>query len=374
MQSERLGRFESLDVLRGFAAVIVLVFHFLTVLYQPHPAAWSPLRFFLAGHQAVIMFFVLSGFALTCMIKNMTSFALRKYVGARIVRLYPPYILSIAFSLAVFGTLTTLGAQWQAGHMDLLKPHLTLHLALGHALMIGVFDMGAINPNIWSLVYEMRISLLFPLIFWMVSKYGIRAVATFAMLSILYWARYQSVDWKWPATTASNLLETFHYATFFAMGAWIAIHHNCVVAYVKSLSRLKTVIAWVASIALFTYSFSAELNVGYRALLDLVSGVASSSILALSLDMQRTIIFRLGKWLGKISYSLYLTHVPILHASVILFYSSKGVAFTGIFALVASFLFAVGYNYIIEIPTIRFGRKILKPQVTYISEHKSTNL
>lgn len=353
-------RFESLDALRGFAALLVLVFHFLTVLYHPLPAAWSPFRFFLAGHQAVIMFFVLSGFALTCMIDGMEPYSLSRYIAARVIRLYPPYILSIVFSLAVFGVLAAFGAQWQAGQMDLLKPVLTTSLAIGHLFMVGVFGMGDINPNIWSLVYEMRLSIAFPIILLAVSRFGIRAVCAFALLSVMYWARYRGVDWKWPATAIANLLETFHYATFFAMGVWLARNRDHIRKWIRALAAPALAVIWVAALAMFTYSFNGAMNVGYRALLDLPAGIASCTIVALFLDLPSTMISRFGKWLGKISYSLYLTHIPILHGAVILFYHSAGPALTGLAALVVSFAFASTYHRWIELPTIRLARRVLK--------------
>jgi hypothetical protein len=43
--------------------------------------------------------------------------------------------------------------------------HLTAGTLIGHLLMIGEFDVEAINPPIWTLVHEARLSLLFPLIY-----------------------------------------------------------------------------------------------------------------------------------------------------------------------------------------------------------------
>jgi hypothetical protein len=40
--------------------------------------------------------------------------------------------------------------------------------------MIGEFDVEAINPPIWTLVHEARLSLLFPLIYLAVAKGGRR--------------------------------------------------------------------------------------------------------------------------------------------------------------------------------------------------------
>jgi len=65
-------RFEQLDSLRGLAALSVVVNHFLNILpgiFDNPNDFWflkyTPLHLFWAGHEAVIFFFVLSGFVLS---------------------------------------------------------------------------------------------------------------------------------------------------------------------------------------------------------------------------------------------------------------------------------------------------------------------
>jgi peptidoglycan/LPS O-acetylase OafA/YrhL len=55
--------------------------------------------------------------------------------------------------------------------------HLTAGTLIGHLLMVGQFDVEAINPPIWALVHEARLSLLFPLIYLAVAKGGRRTPA-----------------------------------------------------------------------------------------------------------------------------------------------------------------------------------------------------
>lgn len=58
------GRYESLDCLRGLAALTVLFGHSLLLMTQPSPifeilGGMNPSRVLVSGHQAVILFFVL---------------------------------------------------------------------------------------------------------------------------------------------------------------------------------------------------------------------------------------------------------------------------------------------------------------------------
>lgn len=306
------------------------------------------------------MFFVLSGFALTCMIENMKPYGYWNYLGARIARLYPPYILSVVFALAVFGTMSAFGVSWEQGWMTVSKPDLTLPLALGHLAMIGVFKMGDINPVIWSLVYEMRISILFPLVLWAVSRYGYRAIFSFVGLSLLYWFRYRGLIWNWPATATSNLLETLHYTTFFAFGSWIALNQVSIRIKLKALDNVAVGMLWLLGLALFTYCFDGSLHLGQRALADIFVGIGSAIMIALSLNISHGALFNIGKWLGKISYSLYLTHTPILHACLILLFPRVGGFVTPLIAAVLALGFAAIFNRYVEQPSIRLARSIAR--------------
>ncbi|WP_080438477.1 acyltransferase family protein [Burkholderia ubonensis] len=359
------NRFDSLDVLRGFAALIVVLYHATLCITTSYPDAWrwinwSPLRGVWAGHQAVIMFFVLSGFALTCMVSGAQSFRYSNYLVARIVRLYPPYVASVGIALCIFGGLAAIGAQWDAGWMNTSKPHLTASLALGHVLFIGVFPMGEINTVLWSLVYEMRISIAFPLILYAVSRFGTKAVAVFIGCSCLYWLRYKHVEWTWTETSVANLLETVHYATFFAMGAWLAINLEWLrMRLAKLLPRSRMLLALLAYV-LFAYPFNDSFHLAQRALGDIFIGIGASLAIVLTIDFGDSATFRLGKWLGKVSYSLYLTHMPILQACIILLYRDHGPWITCATAIAIALTFARIFNAAIEVPSIRLGRMLTK--------------
>jgi len=91
-------RFGQLDAIRALAALAVFFGHCLGMLsptpYSHGPVDWylhSPFRIASAGHQAVIFFFLLSGFVLSLgFYKGRTSAA--PFLVNRIFRLYPPYL------------------------------------------------------------------------------------------------------------------------------------------------------------------------------------------------------------------------------------------------------------------------------------------
>lgn len=69
----------------------------------------SPLGFIAEGHAAVVLFFVLSGFALTTPYLSDTEINLERFAAKRVVRLYPPYLLALAFSVGAASVFSTHG-------------------------------------------------------------------------------------------------------------------------------------------------------------------------------------------------------------------------------------------------------------------------
>lgn len=88
-------RFALLDLLRGIAAILVAVFHAPTYLGR-----WVPAR---QGYLAVDLFFVLSGFVVAYAYQHrlMHGLRIRDFVAARLIRLYPLFLLGSLFGFTV---------------------------------------------------------------------------------------------------------------------------------------------------------------------------------------------------------------------------------------------------------------------------------
>ena len=77
-----LKRYEELDSLRGLAALVVFISHYLFVLpigEKIHGSLlmYTPIRVLSNGHTSVILFFVLSGFVLSLPFYKNTNFIIR---------------------------------------------------------------------------------------------------------------------------------------------------------------------------------------------------------------------------------------------------------------------------------------------------------
>jgi peptidoglycan/LPS O-acetylase OafA/YrhL len=218
-----------IDALRGFAAIVVLISHvsiFGLHGYEHTLATLPPTRLLWAGHQAVILFFVISGFALFLLFESMMKAGegSLKFVAVRFLRLYPPYVASLVLALIVIKAPSLFGILPPANMPTIANGNVTLGTLLGHLSMIGEFDRSAINPPIWSLVYEARLSLLFPFIFTLVVR-GTRGTA--AMIGAA-WLAIIGCMAVWEYLYASNLsgvfaiIRTADLASTFFIGAAVA--------------------------------------------------------------------------------------------------------------------------------------------------------
>jgi peptidoglycan/LPS O-acetylase OafA/YrhL len=156
------GRDNNLDLMRFFAASLVVVSHSYPLAYGPI-AQWEPLarltKTATFGAVAVWIFFILSGFLVTASFERSHSWF--DYLVARSLRLFPGLIVCTLLSTFVLGlALTTLGK------LDYLTDRSTYSFIWWSIVyagrqynLPGVFDHNtyapAINGSLWTLVYEM---------------------------------------------------------------------------------------------------------------------------------------------------------------------------------------------------------------------------
>ena len=362
MSSTPSNREESLDALRGIAALAVVVAHTtIAGLYKVEPLwgylKWSPLKILWSGHQAVILFFVLSGFALVRMWQSIKSNRYDAYFVSRVARLFPPYMASVLLALAAYYLVSGV-VEWDKGWMNVPKPEFSFQSLINHALMIGQFNTSEINPPIWSIVHEMRISIAFPLIYLLVSRFGGAAVACFYTMSAwIGWAMLGNVQLS---ALQGDAIQTLHYSTFFAVGAFIALRQEFFSRMFKKIVGLPRAALWIVALMLYAYPFDNPWNLGYRAFGDLATGVGSALIVGLVLTMSSNVLVRFGGYLGKISYSLYLNHILVLNLSLLFLYRSFGATVVWVATIVGAVILSSVMHRVVEVPAISASRFLRK--------------
>jgi len=271
-------------------------------------------------HSGVDLFFVLSGF---CLYYPLTKTGDRRswpeFFRRRAKRLLPPYYAAIAtIALLPFAIAPMAGyVGLIAGHASWPSWHqLWTHLLLVHTL--GTDTFFGLNGPFWSLGIEVQFYIAFPVAVWLVQRLGWRGVCLIAALTVSY--RIACVSGVIPAYQPIDLADLFPSRWLeFALGMLVARQvrknaqqHLGIIQELTDLAGVVLVFLLVAYVLygplrqwpyppkdlLFACLYSALL---YRA-------CCRGSLLGVVLG------HRIPVWLGTISYSLYLIHLPIILA------------------------------------------------------------
>lgn len=260
----------TVEALRGVAALIVTWFH----LTNTYSLGWARYSGFY-GWLGVDMFFVISGFIIPYSLhrsqyraSNFPRFMLR-----RLVRLEPPYLVSIVLSLV----LLELGSRTPgfAG----APPSYSLGQILAHFLyLIPLTSYTWLNVVFWTLAYEFVFYILAGLLWPSLSRRPL-------LITALLVAAIQVLDIVLRDGSSGAALLFF-----------VGI---CCARKVLNLDPRWLTLA-ACGIAIGALYFIVEPAVAFVTLL--------TALLIAFVDVPR---FRILSFLGAISYSLYLLHVPI---------------------------------------------------------------
>lgn len=369
----------SFDGLRGFGALCVLCTHYALHLFQDAPGYPSvagtmiavdhtPLHFIFVGYPWVNMFFVLSGFALSAMVSGPgnTPRTYLPYAIQRVLRIYPAYFFAVLSAVVLQhllyrGPIPAFGDWFNSCWTT--PP--TRRDLLDHAIMIGQFQTDKFVFVIWSLVHEMRISLLFPLIYAVVARLNVRG-------NICLGIGLLALDFTWATLADNDTLSpnnyyfTLHYTIFFWAGSLIFKSREALQQWWVERHNGQIAILGLVGFLLFSYGSSVENFLTPDAMRTVViadwlsgPGVVLMIIFALySAPLARFLSTRTMRFFGTISYSLYLLHGVVLIAALHAFY---GVVPLGILlpsCVAVSVLLSFVSLTIIEKPFMRFGKRI----------------
>ena len=376
-------RFRELDSLRGLAAITV-VFHHFSRICPPqiiHILDRTPLRLLVAGHQAVILFFILSGFVLTLPSKKTASLSYSPFLLKRICRIYLPYLGALVFAILCdlhFSTSDPSNNYW----IDWTwSTPVTTRLVLQHILFLGNYDWSQFNTAFWSLVYEMRISLVFP--FLLLAVLRLRTVWVFLAAAILSLASFplatlfSDVLHLSSRDAAINTTLTLHYAAFFLIGSLLAKHLDRIDRRYARLSSLQAVMIGLVSLALYGFANASIIVQRFSIPADLYDWAAAAGgamfiIFALNSNpFRRFLTGRTIHHLGKISYSLYLIHGTILFLLLHTLMGHVSMSRLFLIYIFATLLVTEIFYRLIEQPTILLGRRLTTP---HAARHTGSSL
>ena len=284
-----------LDVLRGVAVLTVMLYHISDLV--PHIQLW---RLFHAGYVGVDLFFVLSGFLITRILLNTKDKAgyFGNFYARRALRILPPYY---ALLLVTFVLLPIIQPQWRASIFGPSHPWQAFPLFLQN-LMVGRAPFDTLRVT-WSLAIEEQFYLVWPILIWLAPRRSLKPLAVCVLLFSLglRWCVAMglapSVDIY---TNTLARLDGLGIGAFLAM--WIPECKDQIVKWtgvglITCVLPVTVAVAWFHPGGHWTFHW-------------LVS-ICFAALLCVAINMPQLKNLEFLKYTGKISYALYLLHVPL---------------------------------------------------------------
>ena len=358
-----------LDGLRGLAVGMVLAWHFIGI-----PAwsteGWLPqavFRVFLLGGAGVNLFFVLSGFLITRIVisrnQSNTHF-LKAFYARRALRILPPYLLLVAI---FWSTVWIGGVQNQV-----FNDQISLWRFLTFTQNYWMAQNASYGPDgisvTWSVAIEEQYYLIFPVLALMLSKYRMPAfLACIVVASVVWRACIFALD---PSNNFPADLGTLARLDGLAVGGLIACAFNnpdWTKWLRENLVGLRR--AMLCSFVMLVFvrrDLGSQMAYIGHTVLNLCSALVITNILlhlgSTSVWMH-TLRSTCLRFLGRISYSLYLFH-PIILATAFLAtgYPKTLAGWPQVLLLISSFMVSLFFCHLLfdrfEKSLIDLGRKI----------------
>ena len=323
--------FNTIDLLRGIASLGVCYVHLAEGVpnYLDKENAFLKIAHF--GQLGIDIFFLISGFVIPFSLYKYNYKAVNffKFLCKRMMRIDPPYYISILLVLLSL-YLTSLHPMARGSYTYDLAA-----IALHVGYLVDLFGKFWVNPVYWTLAIEFQFYILLILLFplFLSNKWYCRITLFVLILSPII-LKFFFVYFQ---TTSTVFNFIFHFSLGITLFLFIT----------KKMEKVEAIVFSLLSLLLVYYQF----------------GVLNFSVLLVTtgLILFTDINSRLTKFLGNISYSLYLIHAiigtKILSISTLfLFNPDMRVMF-----LFAVFLFTIFCSYLyyrlVEVPFLKLSRK-----------------
>lgn len=320
-------RLEYLDGLRAVASVYVVLFHAGLGFAQPDATdslARNVQRALSFGHDAVAVFIVLSGYCLMLPVARADGEmrrGIRSYFARRAFRILPPYFAALLGSLLLIALVPILETPtktiWDDTSPAFEPGAVVSHLLIVHNLFPAFVHR--INGPLWSVATEWQIYILFPFVLLPVWRRGGALAACgvgFLLGALVCWVAPRTAD-------AANAW----YVGLFGMGMAAA---GIGFATRTTERTLRERVPWGVVTLLLLVVVGAGVTVFIKrwfvympysdSLVGLTTACALCYLTRTSLNeaaRARSLTLRFLesaplKLLGRFSYSLYLTHLPLV--------------------------------------------------------------
>ncbi len=326
---------------------------------QPGSVYWwvsqTPLKILTAGSEAVLVFFVLSGLVVALPVLRKSRFSWAGFLSGRIARIYLPAWASLAIGTALIWLLPRdLGAVTPGAWIATSNAVSTTPASLLNQMSLTAASYG-VNNVLWSLRWELAFSVLLPLF------------AAVAFLARRRWLLALCAAFALSLLGLLTNIDALRYLPVFFVGTLMAVRLDAIREWTRRRlrrphARLWGIVLIVGSLLLLVAGWLAQPiaapgTLPGRVFTQLaVFGAAGLVLAAVGVPfLRRALESRPSQWLGRVSFSLYLVHVPILASLGFLLGDDKW-WLVALITIPLALLIAWGFHLALERPSHRLAR------------------
>ncbi len=307
-------RLDGIDLLRGLAVSSVIVYHFFAILgLQGNPYFHYVHSFGLFG---VSLFFVISGYLIYRSISvNLSRYGtrsgLKHYTYHRLFRILPAYYFNLAVVLLMVSFIIDSNYLYSLSFLKQIFLNMTF-------LSYFIYqDSGfGINGAYWTLSIEMLWYLVVPLIVIFIKKNStlyLLGVLSFLYLLALDFGLFD-ILFHLDKDDPSYMIKLYYFSfqlpgqlSYFISGILI---YNYAKDYTFVSGKIKYLLATLVIIIFIFVSSRYPINLSFFANNLFILAIVSALFILLYNSKPKGVVWM--EWIGKISYSLYLWHLPLL--------------------------------------------------------------
>lgn len=349
--------FEILDGLRGLAAVVVVIFHFMEIVITDFSQ-----NFISHGYLAVDFFFCLSGFVIAYAYDNrIAGMELKTFVKLRLIRLQPLVIIGSVLGLLtfLFDPYSNLYAIY--GFKETALIFITSAFLIPYPVVSErYFNLFNLNAPSWSLFWEYVANLAYATILFKVTKKVLPLLVLLAA-AVLFYVSY----------SAGNLLGGWSGGTFFHGLARISFSFLMGMLIFRSNWIIKNKLGLLGMSALLLLAFLTPYNEQWNWLVDLFLVVLYFPLIV-SLGAGASLAnkhYKINKFSGDVSYPLYMTHYPFMWVFANYVVVEEPSISTLILVVPISIILLIGLAYLVtkflDFPIRRYLKDKLKASASH---------
>jgi len=294
------AHFQILDGLRGLAAIIVVIFHFMEIAeldYEKNIVAH--------GYLAVDFFFCLSGFVIAYAYdQRAVDISLWQFIKLRLIRLHPLVVIGSVLGLFTF-LLDPFSDLYQAyGFGKTVLIFLSSVFLIPYPVMTErYFNLFSLNAPAWSLFWEYVANLFYILVLYKVAKNILLVLSLIGAIGIFY-----------IASLHTNLSGGWGGPNFWDGGVRVFYSFLAGMLVYRSNWIIKNKLGFIGVGVLLMIAFFAPYRNAYNWITEPIL-VVFYFPLTVSLGAGATLTSpfqKLAKLSGDLSYPLYMVHYPFV--------------------------------------------------------------